>query len=205
MKDELVKSYDIMMELQNKVDTKAQIFIAILTSVVSFFWGIQQLSAFSNITEGYQLAVYLLLLPVFFFVLSLVPVYMDRFAGLFRKQKDTSDIVLNLFYWTSISEFKNAHDFISSYQTLYAHPQLSPYEDSILKQIKVNANILCRKVTYHRIAFFLLVQDLLFTGSIVIYYILHGTSPLLYIVILVIIEAAYLVGMVMNHRIEKKH
>ncbi|HAQ55846.1 MAG TPA: hypothetical protein DCR44_00305, partial [Acholeplasmatales bacterium] len=66
MKDELVKSYDIMMELQNKVDTKAQIFIAILTSVVSFFWGIQQLSAFSNITEGYQLAVYLLLLPVFF-------------------------------------------------------------------------------------------------------------------------------------------
>jgi len=205
VKDELLKSYDIMMEQQNKADGKTQAFIAMLTGVVSFFWGVQQLSVDVGINEGYQVAVYLLLLPSFFFVISLVPVYQDRFVNMFKKKKNTADIILNIFYWTSISEFKNDDDFISCYQNLYHHEELSHYEMSILKQIKVNANILYRKVTYHRIAFMVLMQDFLFAVSIVLYDLVNGVTLFQYILICIIIEGLFIAGLILNRRIKKNH
>ncbi len=185
MNESIVKAYDIIKEEQRNADTKANIFIVIISAVIAFISDIPVTLYTQQQLNGMQYFFLFLLLPLLMLVWSLVPIYSNRFN--FKKKKKEE---LNIFYWKSIIQFDNSNIFVEKYKEKYNRDKLAQEEIDILNQIYTNANILESKVYTHKTAFYILGHILIFLVLGVIAKFIVGFN-LWIVVLFVLLEMLY--------------
>jgi len=159
MNETLFKAYDIIKEEQRNADTKANLFIVLITAVITFFGKIPTAMISVDNVEGYQQLLFLMIVPMLMLVLSLVPIYRIKNTN---KRKPKKDNTLNLFYWQTIINTGNFNDFLKEYQRVFeANEQLSIEDEHILDQIYKNSDIMDRKASIHKLAFTVIIQFIL--------------------------------------------
>lgn len=159
MNDKLIKSYDLVKEEQRNADSKANLFIVLITAVISFFGKIPSSMIDVNDITGYQQLLFLMILPLLMLVLSLVPIYRIKVAS---KNKAKKENKLNLFYWETIVGTGTYDDFKKEYVTIYeVKSSVSVEDEHLLEQIFKNADIMHRKASIHKIAFTIIIQFIL--------------------------------------------
>lgn len=187
MKEEIVKAYDIVIEQLRNADSKANLFIVLITAFLSYLGTIQIVDDVSNY-NGTLILLWFLIAPLILLIVSLLPIYQTNFIS-FKKRKKISNV--NIFYWESISNVESDSDFIDLFINQYNIPKLSEAEKYLLIQLKINSNILSRKAFIHGIAFYILGQILIFFIISLVYYVNFLNQIILLIIFFVILEVLY--------------
>ena len=175
MNDILVKAHEIIIENQRNADTKANIFIVLLTGVLTFINKVPiQVSDGSDIIV-YQQLYFIMVIPLLMFILSLIPIFNHNFIIKIRQKKP---IDLNIFYWRSIASYKDCDELIRVFTSkLEGNAQpLTSIDKDLMKQIYVNSMILEYKNSSQRFAFFIITEFLLLFISSTIAYFLFSSN-----------------------------
>jgi|GEM_PF-5675422 len=172
MRDEIVKAYDIIIENQRNADNKSYIFIIVLSAFLTFMSEIT-LSTFSdNERVVLQYIFYLNIIPLLFFIISLIPKYSNNYK---TKMKDSKFNNFNLYFWRSILMCDSKQALIDKTIEQYKIKNLSCAERDLLRQIYVNALILENKISLQMFAFFFINQFIIIIFiSIIGFTILNG-------------------------------
>ncbi len=193
MNEQLVKAYDLIKEEQRNADTKANIFVVLLTAFLSFFGEINLSTYTPEQIEGIQFLYLVMILPLLLLVVSLMPIYKHTYNR-FKKKKELMDF--NIFYWRSVSNLDDSDELYNKYLDTYIkNRELSIDEKHLLNQIKVNAEILERKTYLHKRAFFIIGQMILLFMISVLTYFMFADSLIAFGIIFAIFEIIYLVGL----------
>lgn len=186
MNENLFKAYDIVKEEQRNADTKANIFIVLITAVITLFGKIPTAMINVEDVEGYQQLLFLMILPMLMLVLSLVPIYKIKNNV---KRKPKKDNTLNLYYWQTIVNTGNFNDFIEEYKRVFkVNEPLSIEDEHILDQIYKNSDIMDRKASIHKLAFTIIIQFILLFLIIGLTVLMFKSSLQVFWVLLVISE-----------------
>ena len=154
MKEEIVKAFDIIIEQQRNADSKSNLFIVLITAFLSFLSTIDISDKLSEY-ECSVILLWLLIIPLFLLIISLLPVYNSSFVFKKKRKKVKS---VNIFYWENIVDIESNDEFIELFMKQYNEISLTEAERNLLVQIKTNSNILHRKAFYQKIAFYVLGQ-----------------------------------------------
>lgn len=183
MKEEIVKAYDIVIEQQRNADSKANLFIVLITAFLSFL-STTNIEYTEDNYRGTVILLWFLIVPLIMLILSLFPIYNSSFAFLTR-YKNVTDV--NIYYWESIAKIKKSKDFINLFKKQYKFEILSEADEKLLLQLKANSNILHRKVILHKIAFYILGQILiLFILSLIFCFLKIDSNLILFFFIIVL-------------------
>lgn len=159
MDEKLLKAFDIVKEEQRNADTKANLFIVLITAVITFFGKIPTTMINVDDIAGYQQLLFLMILPMLMLVLSLVPIYKIKSNN---KRKPKKENTLNLFYWQTIINSGNFNEFLKEYKKAFKVTEpLSVEDEHILDQIYKNSDIMDRKASIHKLAFTIIIQFIL--------------------------------------------
>lgn len=186
MNNQLNKAYDIIKEEQRNADSKANLFIVLITAVISLFGKIPSSMISVEDIAGYQQLLFLMILPLLMLVLSLVPIYRIRDVDNRRPKKD---IKMNLFYWQTIIATGTYNDFKEEYNKVYKlESGLTVADEQLLEQIYKNADIMSRKASMHKLAFTIIIQFILLflvSGATVL---LFNSSSIVFWIVLALYE-----------------
>jgi len=155
---DIQKIYDIIKEEQRNADTKANIFIVLLSAVVAFISNVPTDLVTTEDLSVLQYIFLFLVIPIILLVWSLIPIYTNKYS--FNKKKKYED--LNIYYWKTIEQYKDSKTFVENFCIKYDLKEVSVIENQLLEQIYVNANILENKVYLHKLSFYILGHILLF-------------------------------------------
>ena len=144
LNESIVKSFDNIMFQQEKMDNKAYIFIGFLSVALGFFNKNQIIDSPVNIILG---------LTILSLLISLLPIankLIISFLNLIIK-KDKSDCH-NIFYYIDIYKLS-----LESFKTIlkdeYGLGYINGFENKLIEQIIINAQILKAKVFWHNLGF----------------------------------------------------
>jgi hypothetical protein len=180
MDDILVKAHDIIIENQRNADTKANIFIILLTGFLTFIDSIPIQINDGNKLVIYQQIYFIMIIPLLLFILSLIPIFSHNFK---IKVKQKKPVGFNIFYWRSIAGFKDCDEFIKAYIAKLENGSktVSEFDRDLLKQIYVNSMILEYKNSSQRFAFFIITEFLLlFISSTIAYFFFNSNLFVLF-------------------------
>jgi len=164
MRKELEKSYDIMMQLQNRFDSRAHVFIV--------FYGVTLTYAFTYVLPiisernllGYRSIEFCLLIAMMLLIISLVPIYNVNFLQMIIKSKGTVKVNdINIYYYKSVSRLSSTLKFQETLLDVFNWNKLSESEKQLSAQIKANADILQWKTLLHNSSFILIGELLMLT------------------------------------------
>lgn len=189
MKEILYKSFEIIVENQRNADGKSNLFIVLITAFLTFMGEIP-LGFISEEERSVILWFFMIMvIPLLIFIISLIPLYSDKYRFINRNKHNET---LNLFYWKTITYFKNSDDFEKEIQNRYAILELDTIEEDLIQQIYANAMILEYKKQLHKLAFSIIYQFVIIMIVAVISYFVFKQNPYLTIVLLVIVELVVL-------------
>lgn len=191
MRKDIIKAYDIIVENQRNADRKAHIFIVVLSAFLTFMNDIPLSSFPESQKDSIIYIFYITLLPLLFFLLSLIPKYNNNFN---LKILIKNELKLNIFYWKSIINTHGVSELIQEYQERYQVKELSNLERDILSQIFTNANILEYKRRLHSFAFFFLNQFMIIISVSILGLLIIGNRPYLIFAILVLAELFFILS-----------
>lgn len=154
MREDLYKSLEIITENQRNADNKAYLFIIIISAFLAYANEVLLIDA-SVLKEMSIILFILLITPLFIFILSLFPKYNSDFKICLKKKKN---LELNIFYWKSISIFKNEKEFENALKEKYNVEIIDNISKDLVKQIYTNSMILEFKRKLHVIAFAIIYQ-----------------------------------------------
>lgn len=190
MREELYKAHDIIIENQRNADNKAYIFIV----MISAFLALMDKVPINFGDENQQKTLYILIvifaIPLFLFILSLIPIYKNNFKV---SQKKFSNLELNIFYWKSIIQEKDEAALISKFTEKYISKTISEFEKDLLRQIYANANILENKKRLHSIAFQFIIQFIILISCSLLHYMVFMERFTISLIILIIVELVYII------------
>lgn len=190
MRDDLVKAYNIIKEEQRNADNKANLFIILITAVITFLGEVPATLFSEEQFGGIQYLFLMLLIPLMFFIISLIPIYNHKYF-LRRKIVKNQTIELNIFYWKSIYYLQDDTLLCIEYKRKYNIKDLNNAEIDMLKQIRVNANIMERKSYTHKIAFYLLGQIIILTVLGALYTCILKESRILIFISFIVVQIGY--------------
>jgi hypothetical protein len=181
------KAYDIIIENQRNADTKANIFIVILTGFLAFIGEIPISVIDITAHEVFQQLYLIMIIPLLMFILSLIPIINHKFKV---KLKTKEKITLNIFLWKSIVQFNDSDEFISEFMIRYQIEECNQIEKDLLKQIYVNSMILEYKYSAQKFAFFIIIQFILFFLASAVSFLTFGNNPYIALAVLGLFEIA---------------
>lgn len=194
MNDILTKAYDTIKEEQRNADNKANLFIVLISAFLSFFNRINISTYSPDELEGIGFIYLTLVLALLLFVMSLIPIYKHTYKR-FKKRKE--EIEFNIFYWSSISNFLDDNELTEAYKARYnSDKALSDCEKDLLSQIRVNAEIIERKTYFHKRAFIIIGQLILFFMVSVMTYYSFKDSIFAFLIFLLFFETLFIVSLV---------
>lgn len=158
MKEDLEKSREIIVENQRNADSKANIFIILLSGFIAFIGKIPLNVSNNEELLSAQLVYFVMFLPLILFILSLIPVYNQNFK---IKIKTKEKLELNIYYWKSIAIYNSFELLVNAFKEKYGISSLTTIEIDLLNQIYVNSMILEHKNSAQRFAFVIIIQFLL--------------------------------------------
>lgn len=179
------KAYEIIIENQRNADTKANIFIVLLSGFLAFIGNIPVTIIDNNSQNEYQQIFLIMALPLVFFIMSLIPIVNHKFKF---KLKTREKLDLNIFHWKSIIQYKDDETFILDFLNSYKLGECSRAEIDLLKQVYVNSMILEYKFSIQKYAFFLIIQFIIIFLSSVIAILSFDSNPFSAVITIVIIE-----------------
>lgn len=186
MNEYLNKAYDIIVENQRNADTKANVFIVLLTGFLTFV-GKFPLSLLDNSSQTLFEKLYIaMLLPLVLLILSLIPIVNDAYKIKFRSWRN---IPLNIYHWKSVAQYKCFDDFCSDYLTKYEVKKCEKTQIDLLKQIYVNAMILEYKFSTQKLAFFVIIQFIVLFFSFAVGFISFNNNIYIILGVLFSLEA----------------
>jgi cation transport ATPase len=193
MNDILIKAYDSIKEEQRNADSKAYLFIVLISAFLSFF-NRTNIGVYSpSELEGIRFIYLIIVIALLLFVMSLIPIYRHTYK---RFKKRRGDIEFNIFYWSSISNFLDNNELMEAYKVKYnGDKALSNWEKDLLAQIRVNAEIIERKIYFHKRAFLIIGQlILLFMISVMTFYSFKD-SVIVFLIYFVVFEVVFIVSL----------
>lgn len=196
MKEILIKSYDIIKEEQRNADSKAYIFIGLLTAVIGIFGKVPVNGLDVNSTQTVMQMLLLLLLPLLLLIISLIPRY-D--AKLFISTKDKNLKPMNLYYWKTLTQFIMLSDLIKSIEEKYK-VKLNTDEIDLTSQIHSNVKIMSTKAAFHELAFSILYHISMFVFSAILFLTTGLLSIVWFFVIFVLLELLYWIISNLNNK-----
>lgn len=183
--ENLIKAFDIIIENQRNSDTKAYTFILIISAFLTFMNQIPLQGFDLKTQEHIQYTFLITLIPLLFFIFSLRPKFSSQYRLLRFKRKESP---LNIFYWGSISVYENEEKFFNAFHFIYTPVSLDRYEEGLLKQIYVNANILESKKVFQSFAFFFINQFCLLLFCLLIGFLFLAQNVLLTFILILVSE-----------------
>jgi hypothetical protein len=189
MREDLIKAYDIIVENQRNADSKAYIFIAVISAFLTFMNEIP-LAAFTESQQAVlEYIFYLTLIPLIAFIFSLVPKYNNQFKLRIKKKNKNK---LNIFYWRSMLNYIDDADFVQEYKMKYNVKDLSVADTDLLSQIHANSKILEYKKQLHNLAFIVLSQFMILILVSVCGVLVLSSNMTLTLILLLVIEIIYI-------------
>lgn len=179
------KAYDIIIENQRNADTKANIFIVLLTGFLAFIGQIP-ISFIENTSLEVFTQVYLIMLvPLVMFIISLIPITNQNYRV---RRKTSKKIPLNIFLWKSIIQFDSENDFINEFIRTHQLEFCNEIDRKMLQQIYVNSMILEYKYSAQKLAYAVIIQFLLVLLSSAISLFTIRNNHYVTLVILIMLE-----------------
>ncbi|MFH5881286.1 hypothetical protein [Liberiplasma polymorphum] len=155
--DTLFKVREMIIEQQRNSDSKAHIFIIFLSAIILLMYETPIITNDANIITTLKILLIMLVIPLFLFVLTLIPIYSQENKQINKIKKfNIIDAELNIHYWRSIQRFPNFITFREKFETKYNASDLSKIEIDLLEQIYINSKIMERKSYTHKLAFYIL-------------------------------------------------
>ncbi len=146
MDERLLKSYDNIMEQQNKMDNKAYIFIGFTMAIFMFLYTKNE----SKLTS--ECFIVLIAIPLFF---SLLPVtnkiLLCLLDGVFRGQCAEQ---INIFYYADLFKLSN-EKLVEKLGSEYEMTSIVIEDKKLIDQIIINSKILRVKVLWHYLSFYI--------------------------------------------------
>lgn len=159
----LTKSFDNLMLQQEKMDTKAFIFVGFLGAVL----GIINKDSFQNIPFTW-----FLIIAMQPFIISLIPIATKWSINILNKiVKNKINDNHNIFYYIDLYGLTQS-DFIKILDLEYDIKNINKIEYKLIEQIIINSKILYLKAFWHNLAFKILVISLLTFGFINLLFVL---------------------------------
>ena len=144
----ILKSYDIMMEQQNKMDNKAFIFVGFLSVILGVINKEQILNTPIN---------WILCISILLFTCSMLPIANKLNTEILKiiMKKPKKDGSHNIFYYLDIFEL-DIEAFKQMMQEKFHLDYITEFEMQLMEQILINAKILRNKINLHNWAYLLL-------------------------------------------------
>lgn len=143
LKECLLKSFDNIMNQQNKMDNKAYIFLGFIIFIFNAF--------FRDASEPicfYSITLFIISLPLICSLLPIATAFGIKIIKLYKQEDNKNEH--NIFYYTDICHLSNER-FKQVLSTEYGINELTLSDSKLIEQIIVNAEILNAKVIGHAI------------------------------------------------------
>lgn len=187
MKEILLKAYDILKEEQRNADNKAYIFIGLLTAIIGIFGQVPLNGLGDNGIEVLMQMLLFLLVPLFLLLYSLIPRYN---AKLYLGAKDKNIGPLNIYYWKTIIQLDDYHEFLKKIEDKY-NCKMSEDENDLARQIYENVKIMSTKASLHILAFFFLIHIVIFVFAAYLFLTFGLSNYIWFAVIWIALEFIY--------------
>lgn len=161
LKECLLKSFDNIMNQQNKMDNKAYIFLGFIIFIFNAFF-----KDTTNPICFYSIILLIIAIPLVFSLLPVTTTFGIKLIRLYKQEDNKSKH--NIFYYSDICHLDN-DKFKQVLNTEYGINELTLSEDKLIEQIIINAEILNAKVIGHAIFLWCILSGVI---ASIIYYVI---------------------------------